>query len=36
MSAPVKISTTPGMALAAPVSMLLIFAWAWGERRKYA
>ena len=36
VSLPVKISTTPGIFFAAEVSMLLIFAWACGERRKYA
>ena len=33
-SAPVRMPTTPGMALAAAVSMPRIMAWAWGERRK--
>jgi hypothetical protein len=33
-STPVSTATTPGIAAAALVSMLLILAWAWGERRK--
>ena len=35
-SAPVSTATTPGMALAAAVSMLLILAWACGERTNTA
>jgi hypothetical protein len=35
-SLPVKMLTTPGFFSAAEMSMLLIFAWACGERRKYA
>jgi hypothetical protein len=35
-SSPVKIPTTPGIARAAPASMLRIAACACGERRKYA
>jgi hypothetical protein len=33
-SAPVSTASTPGIAAAALVSMRLILAWAWGERRK--